>query len=455
MARAAIAGTLQTPDARPDGMSEDEWGQYKQAYRDKDNEAYERAWRNEHQMGMEGAEGKARAINAGMEERAVRGFEAKHTRGEVTAIQQQMFLRPHKYPGVLKLLWDSGERKIQRLVSRLEVHWQVEKFIRDLPNEKAETRYRSVLNTMNNIPIGVIPSCRQRTITTEDFEWIINNRVQKTQPSAEELSDQVCSCGQEVGDGRHFRRCGKQNGMSRLHDSLRDNVINMCQAAGLHTTREPRQLLRDSEHDRPADLFIQNWSVEGLPYRKHAIDLTFPMAESRWDALPTAEKTRRAKRVGATAEARAATKRNEKGTAAEQRERQNSATMTERCRKEHIHFWPAPVEGDGAVSTDFTNFTQNVSDAASRIMGHDRKAFQSRWATTFAVKLAVTSARISLQRNATEYRRISRLPNHSDEFYGEMATDIPVQAGASRSREFRNKMSDLYKSASAGAPPRG
>jgi hypothetical protein len=366
-----------------------------------------------------------------------------------------MFTRPHRHPGILKLLWDSGERKIQRLVSRLEAHQQMHEFVNSLPGEEAEARFRGMLNTLGNTSTSVIPSCRQRTIATENFEWILNNRIQKMQPSVEPISEQTCSCGQAIGDGRHFRKCRKQNGMLRLHDCMRDTLIQMCQSAGLHTTREPRQLLRDSEHDRPADLYIQNWSIEGMRFRKHAVDLTFPLVDSRWESLSAAEKTLRAKRVGVTAETRANTKRNEVGSAAEQHERGNSATMTERCRTEDTHFWPIPVEGDGAVSNDFTKLIQNVSDAASEIMDHDRRAFQARWMCTFAVKLAVMSSKIALQRSANEYRRLSRVPNITDDFYAQIAADVPVQAGVNQSREFRNRMSGLYKISSAGATPRG
>jgi hypothetical protein len=312
-----------------------------------------------------------------------------------------------------------------------------------------------MLNKNNNISTSIIPSGRERIIATENFEWILNNRMQKVQPSTEPISEQICSCGQAIGDGRHFRKCRKQNGLLRLHDTMRDTLITMCLSAGLHTTREPRQLLQDSDHDRPADLFIQNWSVEGMQYRKHAVDLAFPLVESRWAALSAADKTLRAKRVGITAELRAQTKRNETGSAAEQRERGNCASMTERCRKEAIHFWPIPVEGDGAVSQDFTKLLQNVSDAASKILDHDRKAFHARWVSTFAVKLAVTSSRIALQRNAAEYRRISKVPSMTDDFYAQLTADVPIQAGVNRSRQFRNKISDFYKTSSAGAPPRG
>ena len=458
MAMAAVADTLQTPDARPPGITEVEWGFYKQVFRDKDNGAYETRSKSEHQLGIEGSHGKARAINAEMEKRAVEAFEKLHADGDVTPTQRAMFLHPHRHPGVIKLLWTSGEMKIQRLISRLDANQRFENYVADLPDQRTEARFRGVMNNVNNTPLRTIPSHRKRIMASEEFEWTLNNRIQKGQPSTEEISEQMCSCGKAVGDGRHFRQCRKANGMLRLHDSMRDNLLNMCRSAGLHATREPRHLLRDSEFDRPADILIQNWSIEGFKQRKHAVDCSFPMVDSNWNGQTAAEKETKAKRVGVTAEAQADAKRNHIGSAAEQLERGNSATMTERCRLEGIHFWPVPVEGDGAVSKDFEMLIQNVSDAANKIMGHDRQEFQARWMSTFSIKLAVMSARISIQRSSAEYRRLSRMADNQNEFYGQMGTEVPIQAGVNRSREFRNRMSDLYKSmavSSAGAPPRG
>jgi hypothetical protein len=39
--------------------------------------------------------------------------------------------------------------------------------------------------------------------------------------------------------------------------------------------------------------------------------------------------------------------------------------MKERCRRQHINFWPVAIEADGAITSNFLRFFNNVCDAAN------------------------------------------------------------------------------------------
>ena len=68
--------------------------------------------------------------------------------------------------------------------------------------------------------------------------------------------------------------------MLRIHDTLRDVLILMVRSADLTVQREPHDLLKEGTEDRPADLFIMGWEVDGVTHRDHAVDLTCPLVDT-------------------------------------------------------------------------------------------------------------------------------------------------------------------------------
>jgi hypothetical protein len=165
--------------------------------------------------------------------------------------------------------------------------------------------------------------------------------------------------------------------MARIHDTIRDILHMMCRAAGLTCVKEPLGLLPDNVIERPADLYITRWSLKGSPQTNHSVDLTCPLADSKWDSISLATKSERATVVGATGVASEIAKCNNVGTVPEQRARGNNLTMAARCKQQNIHFWPVALEGDGVASPGFLSFINNVCDAAQKLKGANRSTFKA------------------------------------------------------------------------------
>jgi hypothetical protein len=383
-------------------------------------------------------------------------FEAREKSDEgVNIYERNAFLQPANNPGIMKLMWQQGEMKLQKLLSRFEDGQRLREFTRSAEESEKMARTRAQMCKLAGRWQRVIPGSRQRQASSEDFQWGLNNRVGNTQPMSENIKEQRCRCGQPIGDGRHFRKCKINNGMLRFHDQIRDLMATMCRSAGLHTTREPKNLLRDAEWDRPADIYIQNWGVEGIQQRNHACDFSFPLVDSGWARSSARIKEERARTVGVAAEQRVLEKRNFLGTPAERTLRGNEATMQERCRLERINFWPIPIEGDGAMSKEFVMFINNVSDAAHEFRGHDRRAFKEKWLTALSMKMMTTAAKIAMVRSNGEHRRIARVPELEDAIEPPLEAQPPMVQGISSSREFRNRMSDIHMQMTATAHRQG
>ena len=114
---------------------------------------------------------------------------------------------------------------------------------------------------------------------------------------------------------------------------------------------------------------------------------------------------------------------------------------------------------DGACSTDFDAFLNNVSDAADKFRGHNRQSFKAKWTCVLACKLADTSAKVAIRRGAQGRRRLGGAEDPTDEICGQLIADMPltVGSGESSSRMYRNRTPDAYKKAALatrGARPR-
>ena len=174
------------------------------------------------------------------------------------------------------------------------------------------TTYNLTFNTFANIPLRVTPSREERKFNNVEFEWILCNRLRVQQPTAKEMTLQTCKCGCKIEDGRHFRKCPINNGVMRVHDTMRDTCITMMRSAGLTVSREPQGLLQDNNTDRPADAYIKNWPIEISKYTDHAIDFSFPLVDSI--GMESKSKHRICLEVGVVANKKATSKSNNIGS---------------------------------------------------------------------------------------------------------------------------------------------
>ncbi len=204
-----------------------------------------------------------------------------------------------------------------------------------------------------------------------------------------------------------------------------DTLILMCKTAGLATRREPMGVLDDDTEERPADFLIENWTVDGVEFSTHAVDLTCPLSDSSWNGLSAAARTYRAKTVGVAGLAAEKKKRINVGTSAEQRHRENSDPMSVRCRKREVNFWPVGLEGDGVPTKAFSHFFNAVCDSAKNLRGLNRGSFKSYFQSRIANVLHQTTAALALRRIAVERIRLSG--QERDAVYGPVDPDEVCQ----------------------------
>ena len=406
--------------------------------REKSNTNYEIIWKNDIIKGQPKMKGKAELNTVKLLEMADAIWNI-HTQPEE---QSKQFQNPQKHPSILVNLWLSGERKIQRLLSRLDDMERAKQFLQQPRTDTNQARLRGVLNPMANIPLRVTPSHDDRRFTNAEFEWFLCNRLRQQQPSVAEIHLQTCKCGIHIGDGRHFRRCVTSNNMMRIHDTLRETSIDMFRSAGLHVLREPANLLRDSDNERPADVYIKNWSINKSPYRNHAIDLSFPLVESQIKYHSKEFKCLVCSQTGVVANKKAEDKSKKVGSQKDQQVRGNNNTMQQRCNLEGINYWPVPVEGDGQTSAEFEALLKHVSDAAFILRQHNPSSFRRKWKTNFACKLAKKSAQVALTRAVSEYKRITSKNDSADDIALESQMEVPDLVGHNRS--YRNQFSRTY-----------
>jgi hypothetical protein len=240
--------------------------------------------------------------------------------------------------------------------------------------------FRAKINPFAAVPLTTLPNKPERKFGNDAFQWCLNDRVQMTQPSATStlLCAQNCNCWHHpvVGTGRHFRTCTKQGGNARFHDHMRDTLITTVSAAGLTVAREPKGKLPAEPELRPGDLCISDWTVDGMLQTEHCIDFASPVVNGGWSSLANDEKLLRSCLVGVAGKRIGDSKSAKKGSMQEQQERGDDFSMKERCRSQHINFWPVAIEVDGAVASIFLRFFNNVCDAASNLTEQNRVTFK-------------------------------------------------------------------------------
>ena len=351
----------------------------------------------------------------------------------------EAYQEPHKFPSIMRLMYNSGQRKFQRLFTKLIDMSRFNRFFEGIPALIDKARFRGILHSLSTLPFYVVPNTKTRELANSEFQWLVANRLNISQPSSESLGPLKCTCGKDLDGGRHFRRCKVGGGMMKVHDSVRDTMHKMLKSSGLLTRKEPKYLLRDNANDRPADNFVEDWTLPRIPFVRHAIDWTLPLVDSAFNQLPKEQKLARASTVGVLAKRATQDKRDDVGTEMEQSLRGNAFTMQTRTRLERINFMPVGVEGDGVPSEEFEDLIKKVSKTASELRGHNRISFGNKWRVEIAMTIAKTSAKVSLARClATKVLRRRAPP--LDDICGEPQLDVPIAMDSRRA--FRNSYSD-------------
>ena len=180
-------------------------------------------------------------------------------------------------------------------------------------------------------------------------------------------------------------------------------------------------------YNRPGDLYITDWTLEGILQVNHAIDFTSPSVDSGWSRLTVAEKTLRAVKPGVAAQRKEEAKRGHVGTAEAQEARGDSLPMTERCRQQRINFWPVAIEVDGAITPSFLRFFKNVCNAAKNLTGQNLSSFKHYWSKRIACELHQFNAKLCLQRASSLRRSFMRLPSTNENVlqFDQLQTDLP------------------------------
>jgi hypothetical protein len=71
----------------------------------------------------------------------------------LSAIDIDRYENPGMYPSIIGDLWDCGERKIQRLLSRINEMEHTEQYLKSERTPQLQARIRGKLNKMANIPL--------------------------------------------------------------------------------------------------------------------------------------------------------------------------------------------------------------------------------------------------------------------------------------------------------------
>ena len=97
------------------------------------------------------------------------------------------------------------------------------------------------------------------------------------------------------------------------------------------------------------------------------------------------------------------------------------------------------IEADGAVTSIFLRFFNNVCDAAKNLTDQNRTAFSHYWSKRIASELHQQNARLCLQRAASLRRHLKRLPATSDDIpqCHQIQTEPP--SSVSDRSEFRDR----------------
>ena len=441
MSKAAVAGVVRPPTDDPELQDPDTWPRQLE-----DQEArYETRFKSQAVKGSCVALVDGASYNALTTEIYDRAEQEKgDSYAHWSPLRKRQYDAPNEHPSLLRTWAEQGGEKFQKLFSRHNDMHRFNQFVSALTEERGMeglALFRAKINAFATVPLTILPNKPERKFGNDAFQWYLNDRVQMTQPSAASITAQNCNCRHHpvVGNGRHLRTCTKQGANCNFHDHMRDTLIKMVSAAGLTVEREPKGKLPAEPELRPGDLCISDWTVDGIVQTEHCIDFAGPVVNGGWSHMYNDKKLLRSCVVGVAGKRIEDFKSAKKGTQQEQEERGDDFSMTERCRRQHINFWPVAIEVDGAITSSFLRFFNNVCDAATNLTEQNRTSFKHYWSKRIACELHQQNARLSLQRAASLRRTLRRLPVTSESVlqYHQLQNDLP--SSVSDRSEFRDR----------------
>ncbi len=190
------------------------------------------------------------------------------------ALEINRYENPGMHPSIIGDLWDCGERKLQRLLSRINEMQETSLYLQQNRTSLQQARIRGKLNQMANVPFQATPSTPQTRFSNEEWKAALNDRLQLPMVLGLSIQHQTCQCKAKIGDGRHFRRCRISNGMLKIHDDIRDVTFFLLTSP--HYTMTTPQLFMTPSHFFLLGPFLKNESYFYVPshsvkWRKHFI----------------------------------------------------------------------------------------------------------------------------------------------------------------------------------------
>jgi hypothetical protein len=331
----------------------------------------------------------------------------------ISQLQLAQYSEPWKFPSVMLSWIKQGANKLQHIFSRIGDTHRFLSFITDCTQvSKLRTAiFRAKQNPMSSIPFTILPNKPERVFNNAEFQWLLADKIQASQPSSMDLSPLSCDCPGHptIGNGRHFRLCTRtsRNIQTQFHNKMRDELILLCRSAGIPTLKEPLNLIPDDPFLRPGDLYIPHWTLDGQIHSRHAIDFTAPSIDRTWDSISLLEKDRRSSTAGVMASLAVKDKLAHKGIPPDNR------TIFSRCHQQNIHYWPIALEKDGCSSSSFRAFFKNVCDAAGKFSGQNTAAFRNYWHARLGCQFHHSLAALSIRRALVFRQKLLR--SHTDD----------------------------------------
>jgi hypothetical protein len=252
------------------------------------------------------------------------------------------------------------------------------------PTAKDVIRHRSLLDPKATIPLIALPSTRHR-FSNEEFIYIIRARLGIPMRIAPSLPAR-CTCGSksDMRGGDHLVCCKKGGGPYFIHNALRNVLLNCARSAGKVATVETRHLIAGCDA-RPADVFIHNF-IDG---KDTCVDIT-------------RTSTHASVRSGHFLERLS----NEPGAAAalaERRKRQHKICVggistVAAVEAAGYAFYPLAFNDSGSTSDAFCTILKKLSKHAEKYRMVNRRHWERKWTTQFAMTNAKVGANYALRR---------------------------------------------------------
>jgi hypothetical protein len=160
--------------------------------RNQDNIAFETAWKRTYILGSDTESTiTPESLTKSLREIADTQWQKKFQEN-LSATDIDRYENPGMYPSIIGDLWDCGERKIQRLFSRINEMEQTKQYLKTERTPKQQARIRGKLNKMANIPLQAMPTRPQTRFSNEERKTILNDRLQLPMVMGFNIQHQTC-----------------------------------------------------------------------------------------------------------------------------------------------------------------------------------------------------------------------------------------------------------------------